>query len=101
MALGFSVSDRHFYAFYLLSHGLIKIFLVAGLLRNKLWAYPAALVVMSLFILYQLYRYTYTQSFGLIVLSVFDIVVIALIWHEYRILRKLRHGTPLSQTEAS
>lgn len=40
-ATHFSVSSQHFYAFYLLSHGIIKVFLVIGLLRNKLWAYPA------------------------------------------------------------
>jgi len=88
-AQGFSVETKHFYAFYLLSHGLVKLFLVAGLLRNKLWAYPASLVVMGLFIVYQLYRFSYTHGWGLIVLSVFDIVVIWLIWHEYRVVRRL------------
>src|SRR5206468_6410448 len=34
-AEGFSVETHHFYAFYLLSHGLVKIVLVAGLLREK------------------------------------------------------------------
>src|SRR5713226_3983654 len=31
-----------FVSVYLVAHGLIKLFLVAGLLREKLWAYPAA-----------------------------------------------------------
>lgn len=88
-ATQFSVSSQHFYAFYLLSHGLVKIALVVGLLRNRLWAYPASLVVMSLFIVYQLYRYSYTHSAALIVLSVFDVIVIGLIWHEYRLVRRL------------
>jgi len=87
-AQGFSVETKHFYAFYLLSHGLVKLFLVAGLLRNKLWAYPVSLVVMGLFIAYQLYRYSYTHGWGLIALSVFDIIVIWLIWHEYRVVRR-------------
>src|SRR5229473_185165 len=34
LAQNFTVSTRHFYAFYLLSHGVIKVFLVIGLLRN-------------------------------------------------------------------
>ena len=88
-AAQFSVSSQHFYAFYLLSHGLVKIALVIGLLRNRLWAYPASLVVMSLFIVYQLYRYSYTHSAALIVLSIFDVIVIGLIWHEYRLARRL------------
>jgi uncharacterized membrane protein len=92
LAQDFTVSTQHFYAFYLLSHGVIKAFLVIGLLRNKLWAYPASLVVPGLFIVYQLYRYSYTNGFGLIVLTVFDVVVMGLIWHEYRVVR--RHLAP-------
>src|SRR6266851_8280519 len=84
----FSVSNKRFYAFYLLSHGLIKIFLVIGLLRNKLWAYPVSLVVLCLFIVYQLYRFSYTHGVGLIVLTVFDVIVMGLIWHEYRLVRR-------------
>ncbi|MDB5699443.1 MAG: rane protein [Alphaproteobacteria bacterium] len=87
-AQGFSVQAQHFYAFYLLSHGVVKLALVAGLLMRKLWAYPASLVVMSLFIAYQLYRYSWSHSIGLIVLSLFDVLVIGLIWHEYRLLRR-------------
>ena len=85
LAQNFTVSTQHFYAFYLLSHGLIKVFLVIGLLRNKLWAYPVSLVVLGLFIVYQLYRFSYTHGFGLIVLTVFDVIVMGLIWHEYRL----------------
>jgi len=84
----FSVEKHHFYAFYLLSHGLVKIVLVFGLLKEKLWAYPASFVVFSLFIAYQLYRYSFTHDFSLILLSIFDLFVIALAIHEYRLLRK-------------
>jgi uncharacterized membrane protein len=84
----FSVASKAFYGFYLLSHGLAKILLVAGLLRNKLWAYPSSLVALGLFIVYQLYRFSYTHSFGLIVLTVFDLFVMALISHEYRLIRR-------------
>lgn len=84
----FSVQSQNFYAFYLLSHGAVKIALVAGLLMRKLWAYPASLVVMGLFIAYQLERYTRTHGIGLIVLTAFDLFVMVLIWHEYRLLRR-------------
>jgi len=83
-----SVGTKTFYAFYLLSHGVVKLFLVIGLLRGKLWSYPASLVVLGLFIAYQLYRFSYTGGAGLIVLTVFDVVVMGLIWHEYRLLRR-------------
>jgi uncharacterized membrane protein len=87
LAEGFSVSAKNFYVFYLLSHGIVKLFLVAALLRNKLWAYPASLVVLGLFIAYQVYRFSYTHSPGLMVLTVFDLFVMVLIWHEYRLVR--------------
>ncbi len=50
MAQGLSVNSKNFYAFYLLSHGIVKLALVAGLLRNKLWAYPASLIIITLFV---------------------------------------------------
>ena len=58
----FLTSPQHFIAFYLLSHGIIKILLITGLLRNKLWAYPASIIVFSLFIIYQIYKYYYIPS---------------------------------------
>jgi uncharacterized membrane protein len=88
MAHNFSVQTQHFYAFYLLSHGIVKVALVVGLLKEKLWAYPASLIVLTLFVLYQLYRFSYTHGLGLIVLTLFDIVVMGLIWHEYGLMRR-------------
>ena len=87
-AQGLSIGSKEFYAFYLLSHGLVKLLLVIGLLRNRLWSYPASFVALALFIVYQLYRYSYTHALGLIVLTVFDVFVLALIWHEYRLVRR-------------
>ena len=54
---------------------------------SRYFGYPASLVVLGLFIAYQLYRYSYTHGLGLIVLTVFDLIVIAFIWHEYRLIR--------------
>lgn len=83
-------ATQSFYAFYLVSHGLIKAVLVVGLLRGKLIAYPLSLIALGGFIAYQLYRYSYTHSTGLILLTIFDLVVIVLIWHEWRMRRRLR-----------
>lgn len=88
LARHFSANEQHFYAFYLLSHGLLKSVIVLGLLREKLWAYPASFVVFGLFIAYQLYRYSHTHDPVLIALSIFDLFVIYLAAHEYRLLRK-------------
>jgi uncharacterized membrane protein len=91
-AEGVSIGGKDFAAFYLASHGVVKLILVAGLLRNKLWAYPASLAVLGLFIVYQLYRLSFAFSLGLVVLTVFDAVIILLIWHEYRFVEKERRG---------
>lgn len=92
LAQGFSVETKTFYAWYLLSHGVIKLALVFGLWREKLWAYPAALLALSLFIVYQFYRYSYTHSPVLILLSVFDVFFMALVAHEYRLMLKQRES---------
>ena len=75
---------QSFGALYLLSHGIVKVFLMVGLLRNKTWAYPATLMVLALFIVYQLIRYLNTHSILLILLSIFDAFVVWLVWHEYK-----------------
>lgn len=77
----------NFAAIYLLAHGIIKLWLIVGLLRRRLWYYPVAIVVFGLFIVYQLYRYTFTHSIWLLVITAIDLVVIGLTWHEYRYLK--------------
>ena len=78
---------QHFGAVYLLWHGLVKAVLVAGLLLKQRWAYPTAILAFVLFVIYQLYRYTFTHAPELIYLSVLDVIVIALTWLEYQRLR--------------
>ena len=73
-----------FGAIYLLAHGLVKIGLVAALLRRRRWAYPAAIAVFLLFLAYQLYRAALTGSVPLLALSAIDVAVIALAWLEWR-----------------
>lgn len=51
---------------------------------KKRWSYPVSLVVLGLFIIYQIYIFSSTHGIGLIILTAFDIVVMALIWHEYK-----------------
>ena len=92
MAAEFSVASKEFYAFYLLSHGLIKLLLVIGLLRGKLWAYPASLAALGAFMVYQVYRYSYTYSPGLLALTVFDAIVMWLIWQEWGAVRRHRQA---------
>lgn len=85
-AAHFSVASKEFYAFYLLAHGVVKVFLVWGLLRSKLWAYPISLIVLGVFVGYQIYRYFHTYSPGLVALTLLDLTVMWLVWHEYRLM---------------
>ena len=84
----YSITGSTFLALYLLSHGLVKIFLVVGLLKNKMWAYPISLLVLGAFMVYQIYRYSYSHSLLMLGLTVFDLIVVWLIWREWRIQKK-------------
>jgi uncharacterized membrane protein len=79
-----SVGSQHFVAFYLLSHGILKLWLILGLWRDRLAYYPAAMGVFALFIAYQVYRFTFTHSLLLVFFTVLDAVMIGLTWAEYR-----------------
>ncbi|MDO5751624.1 DUF2127 domain-containing protein [Arthrobacter sp.] len=83
-----------FAALYLLAHGVVKVVLVAAILRDKLWAYPWMIALLVIFILYQLYQLTQTPSLGLAALTVFDILIVVLTWHEYGRQRHRRIETP-------
>jgi uncharacterized membrane protein len=48
-----SADTRRFAGAYLIGHGCIKIVLVAGLWREKRWAYPVALWFLGAFVAYQ------------------------------------------------
>ena len=69
---------------YLLTHGVVKVILVWGLLREKMWAFPAAIVVLSLFSVYQIIKFIETWSLGMLLLTIFDLIVVALVVREYR-----------------
>ncbi|MGH8260984.1 MAG: DUF2127 domain-containing protein [Steroidobacteraceae bacterium] len=88
-----SFASEHFAALYLLIHGVVKVGLVWALLARVLIAYPISIVVFAAFIAYQLYRYTLTSGLGLLALTLIDLVVIALIWLEYRALRRRQFRT--------
>jgi uncharacterized membrane protein len=76
-----------FAAAFLLTHGLVKVVLVACLLLNKLWAYPYALGVLSLFLVYQVYALITSPGPGMAALSILDAVIIWLVWREWQHVR--------------
>ena len=71
-----------------MSHGAIKLWLIVGLLRERLWYCPTAIAVFGLFIVYQLHRVSFTHSAFLLFLTALDVLVIVLTWHDYGYVRR-------------
>jgi uncharacterized membrane protein len=84
-----SADTRRFAGAYLIGHGCIKIVLVAGLWREKRWAYPVALWFLGAFVAYQLYRYAHTHSLVLLAFTALDVFILWAIWRDYRLRRGL------------
>ena len=78
-----SLDTKKFASVYLVGHGLVKIFLVYALWREKLWAFPVALWFIALFAAYQCYRFTHTHSIALLIFALLDVCVAWFIWREY------------------
>jgi len=79
-----SHNTQIFIAIYILLHGLLNLFLAIQLYRDKLWAYLATIMVMIIFIFYQIHRIILYHSVVLTAITIFDILFIILIWHEYK-----------------
>lgn len=81
-------STVQFATAYLLAHGLVKVVLSVGLIRERLGVFPAALAFLGVFILYQAYRLALAPSWELAYLTVLDLIIMVLVWREYRALRQ-------------
>lgn len=84
---GLNLSATLFGAAYLLLHGAVKVVLVWAVLRNHLWAYPWLIVFLGVFIAYQAYELIVAFSWGLLLLTAFDVFILVLTWREYGINR--------------
>lgn len=84
------VSATVFGAIYLLVHGIVKVFLVVAVLRDKLWAYPWLIGFLIVFIIFQGYELILHVSWGLSLLTAFDIFIVILTVREYRLHRQRR-----------
>lgn len=77
---------------YLLGNGVVKVFLATGILRGKLWCYPTAIAIISLFVLLQFGRLGFHFSYPMLTATVIDIAIVFLIWREYRRIRRMSHA---------
>ena len=83
-------SVRGFVAVYLVVSAIANLIIAGALLSEKLKAFPAAIGILSIFVIYQVYRISITHSLWLTVFTVFDIAVIWLIYMEYERQKQLR-----------
>ena len=76
--------NRTFLIIYLWIHAFIKFIAVIGILKNQRWAYPFSLITLGALMLYQLYSIIFVApQLGLVLLTIFDVFILALIWREY------------------
>ncbi len=77
-------SGHTFAVVYLAVHGLVKLGLVVALLRRVRPAYPVAVAVLGVFVLYEGYRAAVRGSLLLWASAALDVVLIVLVVREYR-----------------
>jgi uncharacterized membrane protein len=91
-----------FGAIYLLSHGIVKLVLIVEVIRDKLWAYFALIVLLAVFIAYQLYRLLFVGfSWGMIYLTALDGLLIYLTVIEYKRHKALHESRSAKQHAAN
>lgn len=74
-------------ALLLIGHGAIKLFLIIGILRNKLWAYLWMIVAMVIFVVTEVAQGALTGQAGMYAIAVLDVIVLVLTvieWHRHR-----------------
>jgi len=86
----FPLHVQHFYAIYLLAHGMLKFLMVIMLARRILWAYPAAMVVLAGFVIYQATEFVTQGSLVLLALACLDGFMIVLVYREWNVLKLSR-----------
>lgn len=84
-------TDLTFYAAYFGVHGLLHAGVVVALIVGALWAYPATILVLAAFIVYQSVEWVAAGGTMLLVLSAIDAVVIWLTVKEWAAHRR-RNG---------
>ncbi len=86
----FLLSSHTFWGLLFFAHGAVKLFLSVMLLKNRLWAYPVTAIVFALFAGYELYSAISGSSVFLWTIGIFDVIVVGLILHEYKHIKKIR-----------
>lgn len=89
-AVNLAPKTAGFLAAYLLVHGVVKLAIVLALLRGSRRIYPWAIAALTMFLIFQVYELFVSPSVFIVVLTVMDVLIIALTWREWRHDRTLR-----------
>lgn len=79
-----STFDIWFITGYLAFHGILNLILVEGIWFRRQWAYTKAMRILLFFFAYQCLRLMFIWSYWLFVITLYDLVVILLLYNEYR-----------------
>jgi uncharacterized membrane protein len=86
IANSLSLDTHNFFAWYLITQGMVKLLTIIALARGERWFFPIGAAILSTFVVYQLIHIWLNYSGILLVLTLFDIVVVTLVLREYRAL---------------
>lgn len=81
---------------FLLAHGIVKIALVYCLMKEIVWAYPYALVVLGGFTVYQGYLFAVHPTLGMGLFTLIDLIIMWLVWGEWQ---KLKTKMPKKESQ--
>lgn len=90
----------YFLASYFIFWGSVDAVLSYHMLRDDIWAFPIAIVLIGLFICYSIFRLTYTHSHVLFGVIILDVFILTLIYKEYQKV-KARLATTTQVTSAN
>ena len=77
----------YFIASYFIFWGVIDVVLSYNLMKHRMWAFPASFILIGMFIVYEVVRFTHTHSFVLLLAIFVDIVIAWLIQREFKKLK--------------
>lgn len=86
--IGHGLMVTYFLAFYCIFWGAVDIVVTVALLKHHLWAFPTSIILIALFLIYEIYRVAHTHSPILFTFIIIDTGVLYLIYREYERLRK-------------
>lgn len=83
-----AASGLTFLIVFLITHGVVKLALVYCLLKEITRAYPISLAILGAFLAYQVYVLIINPTIGMALFTLLDIIIIWLVWGEYKDLRE-------------